>query len=168
MSKDLSLYELSGDLQVLHDEIMEAEGEITPDLERALDRLNLLMTEKVEKISRWYLSLQRTGEALDAEIERLKNRRNARRNLQDRLKAYMKLCLEKAEKTRLEFSTLTVTLQRNPPSVAVLDHSQLPARFVRITTVSEVDKDGLREALRAGERIPGAVLVTDKTHLRIS
>jgi len=44
---------------------------------------------------------------------------------------------------------------------------QLPARFIRIKQITEIDKTGMLTALKNGEDVPGARLVTERTHLRI-
>lgn len=167
MSKGLTLYEIAGDLQVLHDAIMEAEGEVTDEVDKALDGLGMMLADKVEAIGRWTINLAGTTDAIDAEIARLQARKKRMTNLQARLKEYVKLCMMKSDKAKLEFPAFAVRVQRNPPSVEVADEAKLPAKFIRIKQITEVDKKGLLDALKAGEQVPGAILVNDKTHLRI-
>lgn len=162
-----SLYDLSADLQAIHNAIIEMDGELTPDLEASLDRLNLELSNKVHGIGKWMRNIEGNETVLQAEIDRLEKRKKAIVNLESRLKEYVKMCMEKAEVKKLEFPLFTARIQANPPSVEITDERVLPARFIKIKQVTEIDKRGVLEALKDGESVIGARLVTDKSHLRI-
>ncbi len=75
--------------------------------------------------------------------------------------------MEQADVQKIESPTVTLRIQKNPPSVEILAEDQLPARFIKIKQITEIDKTGMLAALKNGEAVTGARLVTEKTHLRI-
>lgn len=162
-----TLYDISADLQAIHQAIMDQDGELSPDLEDSLDRLNLELSNKVHGIGKWLRNLEGNESAIQAEIDRLERKKKSVTNLGTRLHDYVKFCMEKADKPKLEFPLFTARIQRNPPSVEILDEQKLPTKYIKIKQISEIDRKQLLNDLKAGEEIDAARLVTDKTHLRI-
>ena len=162
-----TLYNLSTELSAINDEIITAESELSPDLEKKLDDLQIDFKQKVSNIGRWMLNLNGNEDMLDAEILRLQKRKRISENLYNRLKEYLKFCMEKADVTKLDFTAFTVRIQKNPPSVQIEDETKLPSRFVRVKQIVEIDKSKILDTLKSGECVPGAILISDKTHLRI-
>lgn len=163
-----NLYELSNELACINDEIINAQGEITEELEARLDTLNLALDKKAEGIGRWMLNLTGRQESLNKEIDRLTARKKAAKNLQGRLKEYIKDCMNLVGKIKLEFSALTLRVQKNPASVEIVDEKAIPAKYLTIIPEQKiVDKKAVLDDLKKGVRVEGAVLVNDKTHLRL-
>jgi hypothetical protein len=104
---------------------------------------------------------------IETEIARLQRKKKVAENLRTRLTAYIKSCMEQADVPKIESPTITLRIQKNPPSVEILAEDQLPAKFIRIKQITELDKTGMLVALKNGEDVPGARLVTERTHLRI-
>lgn len=162
-----NLYELSESLARINDELVATGGELTIDLEKLLDECSLAFKEKAESIGKWRLNLNGEIAALDSEIVRLVNRKVARENLNNRLKEYVKVSMEKAGIEKLTFGSFTFRLQANPPSVEVWNEKEVPAKFITIIPESKsIDKKGILAALKKGEEVPGSTLITGKTHLR--
>ncbi len=161
------LYELSTELALINDEIISADGELSPDLEARLDSVSLDFRAKSQGIAKWTLDLAGVESMIETEIARLQRKKKVAENLRQRLTAYIKACMEQADVQKIESPTLTLRIQKNPPSVEILAEEQLPARFIRIKQVTEIDRTGMLAALKNGEDVPGARLVTERTHLRI-
>lgn len=162
------LYDLTNALAQIETTIEDAGGELTDDLEKALDAANMDFKSKVENIGKWICNLDGTEDMLDAEIKRLQARKKGHEHLKERLKEYVKMNMEKVGKTKIEYATMTVSIQSNPPSVDIVDALAIPARFYTVVPAYNVlDKKAVLTALKAGETIEGAVLIKDKTHLRV-
>ena len=162
-----SLYDISADLQAIHNAIIEQDGELTPELEASLDRLNLELSSKVHGIGKWMRNLEVNKEAIAIENTRLEKRYDAMNALEERLKAYVKLCMEKANVKKLEFPIFTARIQANPPSVDITDEQKVPAKYIRIEQITDINKRQMLDDLKAGDHIDGVKLITDRTHLRI-
>jgi hypothetical protein len=161
------LYELSTELATINDKIISADGEITPDLEAQLDSVALDFRVKSQNIAKWTLDIAGTEAMIQAEIERLQRKKKVAENLRTRLATYVKACMEQADVPKIESPTITLRLQKNPPSVEIVAEDKIPAKFVRIKQVTEINKTEILTALKSGEDVPGTRLITEKTHLRI-
>lgn len=162
-----SLYDISADLKSIHDAIIESDGELSPDLEASLDRLNLQLSNKVHGLGKWIFNLESNESAIQAEIDRLERKKKSVTNLHVRLHNYVEFCMIKADVKKLEFPLFSPRIQKNPPSVEILDEQKIPAKYVKIKQESVIDKKQLLADLKSGDEIEGAELVTNKCHLRI-
>lgn len=162
-----NLYEISNELARINDELEATGGEITTEIEALLDSCNLEFKDKCLNIGNWLLNIDGKVEALDKEIVRLVNRKNAAENLKSRLKEYVKTSMERAEINKLDFPSFTLAVQKNPASCEIWDEKRIPARFITIVPEQKVvNKKAVLEAMKKGEEIEGATLVSGKTHLR--
>ena len=161
------LYELSTELATINDEIISADGELTPDLETRLDSVALDFRAKSQGIAKWTLDIAGVESMIETEIARLQRKKKVAENLRARLIAYVKSCMEQADVQKIEAPTITLRIQKNPPSVEILAEDQLPAKFIRIKQITELDKTGMLAARKNGEDVPGARLVSERTHRRI-
>lgn len=164
------LYKLADELVKLHDEIADNDGILTDELEKRLDASTLDFQAKAENIGKWVLSLSGDTSAIESEIARLARRKEIIENLQKRLKNYLKLQMERIEKTKLELPTFTVSVCKSPARLMILDEKKLPPEyFIVVPEHVELDKTGrerLKENLKNGVVVDGAILETG-THLRI-
>jgi len=161
------LYELSTELATINDEIVSADGELSQDLEARLDSVSLDFRAKSQGIAKWTLDIAGVESMIETEIARLQRKKKIAENLRARLTAYIKGCMEQADVLKIESPTITLRIQKNPPSVEILAEDQLPAKFIRIKQITELDKTGILTALKNNEDVPGARLITERTHLRI-
>lgn len=164
------LYKLADDLVALADEISEAEGVLTDDLERRLDASTLDFQAKAENIGKWVLSLTGDSSAIEAEIVRLTRRKEITENLQKRLKNYLQIQMERTGKTKIELSALTITVCKNPMRLTVYDEKKLPSKYFSVVPEHlELDKQGrdcLKNDLKSGVEVDGAILEI-RTHVRV-
>jgi hypothetical protein len=49
---------------------------------------------------------------------------------------------------------------RKSEAVEITDEFKVPDQFIKIEQVSKIDKLAIKENIKAGEEVPGAVLVT--------
>jgi len=162
-----SLYNLSAELAVINDELSEKEGVLDEDLEARMDAITIPFNSKIEGIVRWTKNIESKEDMLDKEISRLQARKKSASNLQVRLKAYMKMCMERADKTKIELDTFTVSLAKNPPSVNIINPEAVPAQYTTIKTEVVINKGRILENMKAGEKVPGCELIENKTNLRV-
>jgi hypothetical protein len=163
----LTLYGIADDLLAIEDALIEAGGELTPDIEAALDAVEGAWEDKVERVVRVILNAQANVEARRAEAERLDRlAANAERTVKG-LKTYLHRQMERTGKTRTETAFCKVWVQKNGrPSIQwTRDVRELPAIYRRET----IEPDGTRiyEAWKAGTPLPEGFKVEHNSHLRI-
>lgn len=116
----VKLYELVDLREILERQIADGEGELTPELEQALDQWVVAFGEKVEKIALYIGELEAHAEAARAEARRLAELARTRDNRINWLKGYLQQQMERASKTKVAGVLKTVSLQANPERVELL------------------------------------------------
>jgi hypothetical protein len=150
--------------------------EIAPALHEALtaeefddatiDALAIAFEDKAKGIIHLSFNLDGLIAQAKAEEARIANIRKAAEARNERILAYLKRCMEVAEIAKLPLGTVTASIQNNPPKVVIDDEFQLPQFFVKTVTTQTVDKKLIAEAIKAGEKVPGAH-IEQGTSLRI-
>lgn len=164
----MKLYELAGQLALINDQLEEAGGELSPDLEKTLDAVNMEMQRKVLSISEWILNISANEKAIDAEIQRLQSKKKAAANLTARLKDYIKQNMIIADTPSLKFATISVRVQANPPSVEIKDEEAVPAAYLTVIPESyQVNKKAILEAHKNGVDVSEFAEIRQGNHLRI-
>jgi len=156
----LPLYELTHQLAELQD--LATSAEIEPEaLADALEAVEGDITTKVTSIAAMTRNLEameqairEAGKAMLARADRLERRRES-------ISAYVLFHLQAADIRRIETPQYVIRVQNNPPSVVIDDEAALPEQFMVTPPPPppRPDKVGIREALKAGEAVPGAHLL---------
>lgn len=154
----MTLYEINAALEAAYDAAVDPDtGEIINGAAaQALDNLSMAKDEKVENIALWIKNLNAEADAINAEKKKLAARQAAAENKAESLKRYLAGALA-GEK----FKTARVAISyRKSESVQIDEGAALPPELM--TTPKPVpNKTAIKEALKAGEVIEGASLVTN-------
>ena len=164
-TKKFSLYDINAEQKALIAQIMDAEGEITPELEEALKITEANRNQKsiayleVLAIEKMRISM------IDDEVKRLTALKKRGTNTVERLEGN----LLEAVKT---FGEYTVGVQkfgtRKSSSVIVeVDPSELPEIYRTQKLVITADKKALKDAIDAGAKIDG-VYIQNNLNLKIN
>jgi len=145
----------------------EQQGEI---LEQWAAEVDGGMTAKLEACGILYRNLSAESEARKAEARRQTEIAKALDSRADRLKRWVKLCMEVGQTTEASAGLLSFSIVKNggkTPVVGIdgIDPKALPAPF-QVVSVS-ANTDAIREALERGELVEGVALGERGTHLRI-
>ena len=151
----MTLYEIDDRLMSLID---DETGEILD--KEAFDALVMERDQKIENVALWVKNENAMAEALKKEIDNLTARKKTAENRVKRLKDYLLYALGEQK-----FSTARVKVSyTHTPSTKIADEEA----FIQWATTHhpdllrikepEIAKNELKEALKAGEEIPGASL----------
>lgn len=147
-----SLYEINEQLLNLTD---SETGEITDW--SAFEALQLARDEKIENIALYHKNLLAEAAALKAEEKSFAERRKRAENKAESLKRYLDSALQGQK-----FNTVKVAISYRKSTSVEVDETKLPANWLReIPATHVVDKVEIAKALKAGEAIEGATLVTN-------
>lgn len=154
----MKLYEINAALEGLLEQVDSETGELTCDLE-ALSDLMLARDEKLEGLALYVKNVGAEAEAIKAEEKALAERRKVLENKAERAKKFLSEFLS-GEK----FQTPKVAVSwRKSEAVELGDSFMVWAReqdkFLRWKD-PEPDKTAIKAAIKAGEVIPGAELVS--------
>lgn len=158
----MTLYEIDKKIEAaIMNAVDEETGEITGDF-ALLDELQLEREQKIENSGLYIKNLAAEIESLKAEEKALYERRKSKEKRAEWLKGYLTYSLDGAK-----FETPKLALSfRKSVVVDVADVDKLPEEFKRIKTMIDADKTALKEALKGGAVIDGAILV-EKQNLQI-
>lgn len=160
----MKLYELTRQKQDLLNAITDMDHE---DLELSdavgdtLDALNEAIEAKAEDVASFIFSLQADSAALKQEEQRLSERRRLNDAKIERMKTYLHDMLEDAQLDRVKGLKYTIGFRKSQ-AVNVLDLDTLPEALKRTKTIVEPNKTAIKEVLKQGLDVPGAVLVDNR------
>lgn len=168
MEKKKGLFELGTEFAIIEDDLILAGGELDDDLEARLDSVNLALSEKSAGLVVWQKKLGMRVDAIDKEIKRLTFIKKSEKNRIVRIMDYMKRAMENAKLKKIVTDFNTITVCKCAPSVDVVDSALIPDTYiVEIPAETRPDKMAILLALKAGTKVAGANLITDKTRLSI-
>ena len=151
----MTLYEMSDAARQLY-ELLEA-GEI--DEQTVFDTMEGIgASEKLESYVYIQKQLEAEAAAFDAEIKRMTDRKHVIERHIDRLKAAQVDFMQATGQRKAAAGTFTLTLRENK-AVKVLDESAIPEAFWK-PQPAKLDKAGIKDALKAGESVPGCEIET--------
>lgn len=168
MTAALQLHAIAPGLAAIEDAIIEADGEITPEIAAQLDALEGAFEDRVEQLLLRYLHLNFEGGVAKQEAARLALLAGTRERAAARLKEYVLRCMEAAGRDKVETSRLRARIQKNtrPTIQWVGPPDAIPEAFKRVSIATDGTK--LYETWKAGTPLPDGFVVELGRHLRIS
>jgi len=118
------------------------------------NELQLAKEEKLENIALYYKNMVSEAEALKAEKNAF-----AEREKQARAKAESLKRLLDNELGGSKFETTRVKISYRKSTTVAVDEDKLPAEWTNVVETRTPDKNRIKEALKAGESIDGAMLI---------
>lgn len=161
-----NLYELSEMYMNIWDLVGDDEADLD-SLEKALQTVESELSDKAENIARLVKNIEANAEVIKAEETRLAKKRKTLENKKDWFKSYLENQLKTIGKEKIEGQLFTVRLQKNPPSVNVLNEDKIPDKYWKVVTERNLDRKSLLADLKAEIKIEGAEIKQEKS-LRIS
>ena len=136
---------------------------IDPAAYNTIDGLYDTFDTKIEACAAAMRDIEARAQAAADEAERLYERKVSLLKHRDWLKEYIRQNMEFVGRQKVEGSLFTVRVQNTAPSVLVPNVDDLPQQFTVTKSNAYADKGKIKEALLAGEEVPGATLVKGTT-----
>ena len=163
----LKLYELADHYAGIMDALIEAGGELTPELTTALDAVDEAYAVKAEAVALYIRNLEVSAGAVEAEADRLRTLAVQRTNSARSLKGYLMLQMQRMGQDKVETYRVRLRIQKNArPAIAWTLTSLPPEDYVRVK--HEVDLQKAYEIWKAGTELPSGFTVTQGSHLRLT
>jgi hypothetical protein len=137
----------------LQEEFPDADDETLADTLEGLTDLNDLLTEVIRSA----LDDEALLSALKSRIADMRERAGRIGARAEKKRLLVAEAMAQAELKRLEMPDFTLSLRVGSASVVVTDEGAIPETFWKPQS-PKLDRQGLSQALKAGETIPGAVL----------
>jgi hypothetical protein len=157
----LALYKIEQEYMILADSIIENGGELTEETEVALQ----INREQLETKGRCYgyiiKDLENEIDVIDAEIKRLNDFKKSRAKTADWLKEKLSEAMQLFEIEKLESPTLKISFRKSE-SVEIENEDLIEAEYIVTKTTRQPDKTAIKEAIKQGVEVVGAVLKQNK------
>lgn len=161
------LYELTGQFRELSAMAENADEDMAVAVRDTMGAIEAEFKDKALAVSHIILNFEADVSAIDAEIERLQERKRLVTNRQGQIKDYLRENMQAAEITKISCPLFTITLAKGRETVVVDDESALPDDLVTVKTDVKPDKAAIAAKLKAGDEVPGAHLERSQSTIRI-
>lgn len=161
-----NLFDLTGAMADVDRILEENEGELTPELEAVLDGLEMAFDEKAEAIARVIAMKKAMAGAVKEEADRLAKRKQSFERSADSLRRYLHLGMVAAKQRKVETATATIFITKGRDRAEVATPSALPEKYL-VEQAPTIDRAAILADLKAGKKIPGAVLAKGADSLTI-
>jgi hypothetical protein len=154
--KDLEpLWKIEDELTALIDSVDVCPPEQKPELEARIAQYVGAEIEKVDRMGAVLSSLDGVARNAKAEIARLSTRQQSAERAVRQLEEYMLRMLRAREGRPLKGHNVTFSVRRTE-AVIIEDLNLIPDRYKRVTLTTDVPKMPIKDAIQAGQKIPGA------------
>jgi len=157
----MNIYKIQNEFQLIIAEVINNEGEITPELETALTINKEQLQSKAVDYCYVIKQLDYDCEQIDNEIARLNKLKKVRANLTDRLKNTVSSAMQLYDVEKIETPLIKLSF-RNSESVEITNEQQLDACFIVTKTVTTPDKKAIKDAIKSGVFVEGATISYNK------
>lgn len=161
---ELTLYGITEEMQTLEElweqAIDEETGEIkdVAVLETLQSDIEMLLQEKTANLVKYCKVRDCFIDNVDQEIKKLQALKKAATNKQENFKKYIKMCMQKMGIPKIETVNGTLSLRKSE-AVSIENEKLIPAVYTTIVQDIKISKTDIKKAIKAGEEVPGAILV---------
>lgn len=157
----MNIFNIQKEYQNLVNELIENGGELTPELEIALQITKDNFHSKSENYA--YITKQFASEndIIDNEIKRLQQAKKAREKTIERLKSTIEYAMNTFEVDKIETPLIKISFRKSE-SVEVEDVNNLPALYKVVKVSETADKLKIKDAIKSGILIEGCTIKTNK------
>lgn len=159
-----TLYEIKGQFK----ELMEMADECNltqDDIKDTLEGLDYELEEKADAYAKVIRTLECDVDSVDAEIKRLTDKKRRIQNNISSMKRSLESTMIELGKKKIKTPLFGFNIQKNPPSVNILDESKVPDNF-RIKQPDKIDRKSIIAELKESGNTDWAELVQTES-LRI-
>ena len=137
----------------------EETGEVLEDhTAQDLDALQMERTEKLENVALYIKNLESLAEAIKAEENALKARREAREARANKLREYLTSSMTAAGEAGLETGKVCISFTKS--SAVIVDEEKLDKTYLKetVSVTYKPDKLAIKKAIKCGQQVAGAYI----------
>jgi len=158
----MNLYQISEQYISLINNLCDAEtGEVNENAMINLTQIGDSLNEQIINVIKAIKNIEGDVIAINAEKERMASREKDLKHKCQRLRRYAIEAMKKCDIERVKSPEFEINLRLCPPSVKIDDEQLIPSIYFRTKTEEKVDLIGIKKAILAGEKVPGAVLTNE-------
>jgi len=157
----MNIFKIQSEYQQIVTQLIENGGELTPDLELAMQITKDNFHSKSESYGYCIREINYNKEIIEKEIERLQKLNKSCDKTIVKLKDRVELAMNTFEVDKIETPLIKISFRKSE-SVEVEDVNQLPNEYKVIKLTETADKFKIKDAIKAGEIIEGCSIKTNR------
>lgn len=161
------LYELTAQFKELAEIADNADEDLAVAVRDTMEAIEGEFQEKGKAVAMISLNMDGDIDAIQAQIDRLTERKRVIVNRKESLKEYLRLNMEATGISKIFHPLFTITLGKGKPIVVIDEESKIPDDFMRVTTSMAPNKVEIAKALKDGIDVPGAHSEIGKSSISI-
>lgn len=158
MSEMKSLPAIIGDANNVVQAILDNSGEITPEIENALQVVEASLTQKADQYSFLIERLEFESEYWKAKAQEFNKIAQACTTARERMKDRIKVAMNILGLEEINGKDVRFKLQKSNPKLVIEDESKIDAAYKTVISETVIDKERVKEDLRLGVPVAGAKL----------
>lgn len=156
----MRLFELTEQYNYLLDMLQDDRS--NEEVNVMLDGLEGKIEEKIENTVKVMKTIESDCASIDAEIQRLMNRKTVMGNNVQSLKNNIEMTMRNLDIQQIKGTLHTIGFKKNPPKLNVVNESNIPYEFYNEPVVEpKLDRKKLLDALKAGLEVEGVSIVQE-------
>lgn len=163
----MTLYDLTEELMELLQ--LAEDPDTDPEaLQGSMESVSGLFEDKADGYAKVIRQLNAEADMVDAEIERLKAKKNSLKNNADRIKKALQAAMIATDKRKFKTPFFTFSIRRNAESVVLDtdDLSKIPTQYLKYKEPI-VDKTAIKKAINSGADFAGIAHLESSESLMI-
>lgn len=137
-----------------------SEGELTPEIEAELQINESQLQEKAVNYGYAIKQMEHNSNAIDSEIKRLQELKKRNEKAIERMETAISNAMQLYGIDKVDSSFIKLSFRKSE-SVEIVNESQLSVAYVTFKTTQTPNKTAIKEAIKRGEVVEGAVLSTN-------
>jgi len=158
-----SLFHISSEMMLIEQQLEDNGGELTPELEQALEITQKELQTKAFNYCKYIKHLESQISAAKIYEDQIRDYKQKKVRAIEGLKNALKNAVDNFGKIETEFFTVSL---RKSESIDIIDEDQIPDKFKTIKQTISISKSDIKAAIKKGEVVFGAVL-NENTNLQI-
>lgn len=130
-------------------------------IQEAIEMIDDTAEDKAESYGLVMKNLESNVLGLEAEIERLTNLKKSVQSNIDFMKNNLSELLIAAKKEKFKTEHFSFSFRKSE-SVNITSADEIPNDYIKVKVTESPDKTAIKKAIKAGEKVPGAEIVSKK------
>ncbi len=157
---NLSLYKVADEYLQVCEALLDQKDELPAEvIANTIEALAGDVEKKSINVAAYYKNLQKEVAAMKDYEKEMRDRRRRLENHTERLREYLKSNMQRCGMQKIKGTEFTISIRKSPDSVVIDDAYSLPQDYIDHIDIHP-DKNKIKQAIQAGEKIPGAHLET--------
>lgn len=157
---NLSLYQVAAEHRRMVDALMDSQDDAAA-IADTIEAESYPLEVKAQNVAYAIRNMEASAAAIKEAEAQMCERRKRIEKRAEQVREYLKTCMEVANVSKVECPHFALSIAKNPASVEVFEPALVPEAYRRYPAPPPptIDKTAIKQAIKDGIEVPGALLV---------